>query len=147
MSHPQPYPLEVIRALVDRARSSGFNFGKDTAIVAVQHMLWQTVELFRAVADMGVDPKNIFALGKIYSNSQSVIEALREMGVTVVDTTVPEPGEFQSYFQHDVNKLWQVATDRFSQRSIKRVIVLDDGGVCITSVPSNVLRQYAVCGV
>ena len=147
MSHLQPYPLEVIRALVDRARSAGFSFGKDTAIVAVQHMLWQTVELFRAVADMGVDPKNIFAVGKIYSNSQPVIAALREMGVTVIDTTVAAPGEFQAYFQHDVDKLWQVAAERFSEQRIKRVSVLDDGGVCITSVPSDVLRQYDVCGV
>src|SRR5687768_56045 len=110
MSQLQLYPLEVMRALVDRARSARFHFGKDTAIVAVQHMLQQTVELFRAAAGMGVDFKNIFALGKVYSNSLPVMRTLREMGVTVIDTTVPEPGEFSSYFQRDVARLWDVAT-------------------------------------
>jgi len=147
MLEPQSYLLEVHEALLERARIARFVFGSDTAIVAVQHMLRQTVDLFRTVAEMGVDVRNIFALGKVYSNSQPVIETLREIGVTVIDTTVPEPGEFQSYFQRDVNKLWQVAINTFSERRIKRVIVLDDGGVCISSVPPDVLRQYAVCGV
>ena len=147
MSQLEPYPLEVMRALVDRARSARFHFGKDTAIVAVQHMLRQTVELVRAAAGMGVDFKNIFALGKVYSNSLPVMRTLREMGVTVIDTTVPEPGEFSSYFQRDVARLWDVATPILAQRRIKRVIVLDDGGVCITSVPADILRRYSVCGV
>src|SRR5262249_18808928 len=32
-------------------------------------------------------------------------------------------------------------------RNIKRILVLDDGGVCITSVPSEVLQRYTLCGV
>ena len=147
MSQPQAYPLEVTRALLDCARAARFDFGEDTAIVAVQHMLWQTVDLFRAVAALGVSPKNIFALGKVYSNSLPVMGTLREMGVTVVDTTVPEPGEFHCFFQRDIDKLWQVAAENLAQRRIKRIIVLDDGGVGITSVPADILRRYAVCGV
>lgn len=147
MSQPYPYTLEVTQALSDRARSARFSFGADTAIVAVQHMLLQTVDLFRALAEMGINPKNIFALGKIYSNSLPVIKSLREMGVTVIDTTVPEPGAFHSYFQRDIDRLWQVAAETLAQRDIERVIVLDDAGACITSVPQNVLRRYSVCAV
>ncbi len=60
MSQLYPYSLEVTRALLDRARDARFSFGNDTAMVAVQHMLWQTVDLFRTVAEMGVNTKNIF---------------------------------------------------------------------------------------
>lgn len=147
MSQVQPYPFEVTRALVNRATAARFDFGEDTAIVAVQHLLRQTVDLFRSVAEMGVNFKNIFALGKVYSNSLPVMRTLRAMGVTVIDTTVPEPGEFASYFQSDIDRLWEVASHTLAQRRIKRVIVLDDGGVCITSVPADILRRYAVCGV
>jgi D-isomer specific 2-hydroxyacid dehydrogenase, NAD binding domain len=139
--------LEVTRSLLDCARTARFRFGEDTALVAVQHMLYQTVDLFGTVSEMGLNSKNIFALGKVYSNSLPVISTLRDMGVSVIDTTVPEPGEFHSYFERDINKLWQVAAQNLVQRRIKRILVLDDAGVCITSVPPDVLRRYEVCGV
>ena len=147
MSLPQPYPLDVTRALLDCARDARFDFGEDTAIVAVQHMLLQTVDLLHAVMAMGVRPKNMFVLGKVYSNNPLVMRTLRDLGVTVVDTTVPKPGEFHCSFQRDVNTLWQVAAERLAERRIKRIIVLDDGGVCIVSVPPEILRRYTVCGV
>jgi D-isomer specific 2-hydroxyacid dehydrogenase, NAD binding domain len=142
-----PSSLEVTRSLLHSARAARFNFGEDTAMVAVQHMLYQTVDLFGTAGEMGLNLRNIFALGKVYSNSLPVVRTLRDMGVTVMDTTVPKPGEFHSYFERDVEKLWQAATDTLSQRRIKRILVLDDAGVCITSVPPTVLRQYDVCGV
>lgn len=146
MSHPQR-SLEVTRALLDCARAAQFDFGEDTALVAVQHMLRQTVDLFRTMGDMGLSLENIFALGKVYSNNVPVIRTLRDMGVTVIDTTLPAPGEFLSYFQHDINRLWKVAADTLAQRRIKRVLILDDAGVCITSVPNDLLQKYALCGV
>ena len=146
MSRSQP-SLEVTTALLECAKATGFQFGRDTALVAVQHMLRQTVDLFRTMCEMGLCVNNIFALGKVYSNSLPVIETLREMSVTIVDSSVPKPGEFHSYFQHDINRLWKVVSESLSQRQIKRVLILDDAGVCITNVPVEILRQYAVCGV
>lgn len=136
-----------MRALVDRARSARFCFGDDTAIVAVQHLLRQTVALFRAMGELGVNPKNIFALGKVYSNSPPVIRTLRETGVTVINTTVPAPGEFHVSFQHDINRLWAVAAESLRRRCIRRIIVLDDAGACIASVPEDLVRRYSLCGV
>ena len=68
-------------------------------------------------------------------------------GVTVVESVKPPPGEFQHYFERDTDRLWQVAVSSLPRRRIKRVLVLDDGGVCITSVPPEVLQRYALCGV
>jgi D-isomer specific 2-hydroxyacid dehydrogenase, NAD binding domain len=147
MSHSHSSPLEVTQALLNSARSVGFQFGEDTALVAVQHMLQQTVDLFQTAGAMGLNPENIFALGKIYSNSAVVIERLRTMGVTVLDSVSPPPGEFHRCFDDDINRLWKLATEQLARRRIKRVLVLDDGGVCITSVPTEVLQRYSLCGV
>ena len=124
-----------------------FRFGEDTALVAVQHMLEQTVDLFRTAGEMGIDLKNIFALGKVYSNSAPVIKTLLEMGVTVIESSLPEPGEFHSFFKQDIARLWQVVNEALHKRPIKRVLVLDDAGVCITNVPADILQRYPVCGV
>ena len=77
--------------VVETCQAAPFQFGKDTALVAVQHMLDQTVDLFQTVAGMGLSLHNIFALGKVYSNSRPVIETLRQSGVTVIESTLPEP--------------------------------------------------------
>ena len=140
-------PLQVTQALLNRAKAMQFQFDAETALVAVQHMLLQTVDLFEIAGAMGLNLENIFALGKIYSNSAPVIETLRDRGVTVIEGSTPELGQFHSSFERDVERLWQVTTETLAQRSIKRILVLDDDGVCIIKTPHEVLRQYAICGV
>ena len=147
MQHSQLAPLEVTHALLDRALTAQFSLDEDTALIAVQHLLEQTVDLFDTIAEMGVRYENIFALGKVYSNSNVVIKTLRNRGVTVVDTTMPEPGEFDQYFEQDCKRLWQVAAEALARRRIKRILVLDDGGSCITTVPPELLSRYSMCGV
>lgn len=139
--------MEVTRALSNAATAAHFQFGDDTAIVAVQHMLWQTVDLFKAIATLGARRENIFALGKVYSNSPVVIGALRDLGITVVPSSMPAPGEFERYFQADVNQLWELVAQHLARRNIKRILVLDDGGACSTSIPQELLRSYSVAGV
>ena len=139
--------MEVTGALSCFTGSARFNFGEDTALVAVQHMLSQTVDLFRATETMGLRPENTFALGKVYSNSASVIAAIRKTGVTVIESTFPRPGEFDESFKDDIERLWKTVADELSRRHVKRIIVLDDGGKCITSIPAELLSRYEVAGV
>lgn len=147
MSKTESNPLAVTRALLNRARTVSFSLGEETALVAVQHMLLQTVDLLKTIGEMGLKLENVFALGKIYSNSDVVIETLKEMGVTIVESTVPEPGEFHPNFDRDVRRLWRVAAAALAQRQIKRILVLDDAGVCITNTPADVLKRYTLYGV
>jgi hypothetical protein len=139
--------MEVTGALSSCARTAGFDFGADTALVAVQHMLYQTVDLFRAIGQIGLKPENIFALGKIYSNSAPVITAIRNMGASVLESTMPAPGEFDEAFDRDTQRLWKTVSDNLAQRNIKRIIVLDDGGRCVVNIPPDLLSRYPVAGV
>ncbi|MCA1576034.1 MAG: hypothetical protein LC794_01565 [Acidobacteria bacterium] len=139
--------LEVTRALSNCAQVADFDFGADTAVVAVQHMLWQTVDLLAAIAGLGVKRENIFALGKVYSNSPIVIGTLRDRGIAVVDSNMPAPGHFERYFERDVDRLWGIVARNLAPRNVKRILVLDDGGQCIIRVPVEVLQRYDLCGV
>ena len=139
--------MEVTGALSDRARNLHFTFGDDTVLVTVQHMLAQTVDLFRALGQIGLKPSNIFALGKIYSNNASVISAIRDLGVTVLESAVPQPGRFDESFEQDIKRLWRVVAENLEQRQIKRIIVLDEGGNCVTHTPPELFRKYAFAGV
>src|SRR5690349_17864088 len=147
MTKPQLSLLDVTRALAERARTANFNFGEDTAVVAVQHMLWQTIDLFEALVALGVKREHIFALGKVYSNSPIVIVGLRNRGVHVVESSAAKPGEFDNAFHADVNRLWQVLQRSLAHGRIRRILILDDGGKCATSMPRELLTRYAVAGV
>lgn len=139
--------MEVTGALSERARNVRFTFGDDTVLVAVQHMLAQTVDLFRALGEIGLRPENIFALGKIYSNNAPVIAAIRDLGVTIVESTVPQPGNFDESFEQDIKRLWEVVAQSLNHRRIKRIIVLDEGGHCVTNTPPELLGKYLFAGV
>jgi hypothetical protein len=139
--------MEVTRALANCAGAARFDFGEDTALIAVQHMLWQTIDLFDAIVSLGVKRENIFALGKVYSNSPVVIGALRDQGITIVESTLPAPGEYKPCFIHDVERLWDVVARSLARRNIKRILVLDDGGRCIGLMPVELSRKYQVAGV
>src|SRR5688572_13021140 len=139
--------LEVTRAVSNSAQVADFDFGADTAVVAVQHMLWQTVDLLAAITGLGVKRENIFALGKVYSNSPHELGTLRDRGIAVLDGNMPAPGRLDRYFDGDVDRLWEIVARALAQRDAKRILVLDDGGQCITRVPAAVLQRYELCGV
>jgi len=147
MTKPQMSLLDVTRELTQRARAAYFKFGDDTAVVAIQHMLWQTIDLFEALTALGVRRENIFALGKVYSNSPTVISTLRNRGITVIENSPPTAGEFDRTFEHDVNRLWETARRTLAQRRIRHILILDDGGKCATSMPPDLLSRYTVAGV
>jgi hypothetical protein len=60
---------------------------------------------------------------------------------------MPAPGEFDQTFEQDATRLWQVVAEKLSNRRIKRILVLDDGGSSITTAPPELRRRYAMCGV
>ena len=124
-----------------------FKFGDDTALVAVQHMLQQTVDLFNTISEWVSTRKHLCARQRSIQTVCRSIETLRDMGVTVVETTKPPPGEFHSYFEQDIDRLWHVVAGDAGAARIKRLLVLDDGGVCITRVPPEILHRYTLCGV
>jgi D-isomer specific 2-hydroxyacid dehydrogenase-like protein len=139
--------MDVTRELTQRARAAYFKFGDDTAVVAIQHMLWQTIDLFEAITALGVQRENLFALGKGYSNSPVVIATLRNRGFTVLENSSPKPGGFDRAFEQDVNRLWETVRRALAQRRIRHILILDDGGKCATSMPSELLTRYSVAGV
>ncbi|HJT66593.1 MAG TPA: NAD(P)-dependent oxidoreductase, partial [Pyrinomonadaceae bacterium] len=147
MTKPQLSLMDVTRAVADCARTANFSFGEDTAVVAVQHMLWQTIDLFEALVALGIKRENIFALGKVYSNNSIVIGTLRSRGTNVIESTAASPGEFDRAFQADVDHLWEVVQQTLAQRRVKRILILDDGGKCATTMPGELLARYAVAGV
>jgi len=96
-------------------------------IYSCQHLLAPQYEMYKMFIKFGLNPKNIFALGKIYSSNTEIINDLREIGIQVIQ---PEfyGGSFDS--EHKVN--CEKLASEVSDNNIN--IILDDGGYLIDAL-------------
>jgi hypothetical protein len=121
---------------------------RNTVLVCVQHLLETTGSLFEKLIELGLEPKNTFILGKIYSTNDSVVCRLRKIGFTVMAPTRPALlGDCESYLTQDCHQLWQTAAKSLLKSRPEQVIVLDDGGHLLACTPLSVSRQFPVRGV
>lgn len=119
-----------------------------TIIVCVQHILETTVTLIKALIKLGIQPENIYMTGKCYSNSPIIENILIELGVHLVESYVPiKPGEFQETFSEQINELWNVVIHDLVSKNVDRIIVLDDGGRALESIPNALRFAYPIAGI
>lgn len=110
---------------------------RNVRILGVQHILETTHSMFQSLYRLGLKPENISIIGKCYSTCKEVYDEMIAEGIDV------SPGSFsysshQSYdelFGEEVRKFLSSRTDRLHE--YERVIILDDGGKCITTLLHN----------
>jgi hypothetical protein len=139
--------LEVLAAVSQRYASRVAPHLGNTGIVCVQHLLETTGSLLEALLTLGVEPSNVHVLGKAYSTNPDVATRLRRLGVSVSNGTLPtHPGHFSEAVRDDLLKLWDSATSLRSG-AIDTLVVVDDGGRCLTSVPEWCAAIPSVVGI
>jgi len=121
---------------------------KDTLFICNQHLLYTTIDLFDGLIYLGANPENILVVGKIYSNCNEVVNILSSKHINVV-TNKPfeKTGKFQEYFEHDVKNLWFLAEEKLKRTKIANIIILDDGGFCLSHAPKSVVLKYPTIGI
>ncbi len=147
-SHSIP-ELSTVDAMVAAIKE---NFPKDidfskVAIVAIQHNLETTVTLFKALQKLGIT--KFHTLGKCYSDSPIIVQAMREQGITVMPGSKPKKlGEYRTASEKDVRMLWEsFLKDIASDKYIDNIVVLDDGGRCLEKMPATLSHKYKVAGI
>jgi hypothetical protein len=119
---------------------------KELKLICVQHLLSSTGSLFEAIIRLGVNPSNIYLLGKIYSTHPDTEQKLAELGINVIKASQPAiPGTYRETLEADVKRLWQAAVSNMGNTSI--VIILDDGGYAIKDFPEEQLQNQKVIGI
>lgn len=110
----------------------------ETAFILVQHLIPQTLELIKAlVMDCGALPSNIFLLGKLYSTESWTLQQLRRTGINLIETHVSayvDHHKFSDIFLADLLRLMEQFKEKIctAKSTIKKILILDDGGRCIT---------------
>jgi S-adenosylhomocysteine hydrolase len=86
----------------------------NTLVIACQHILGTTYDLFDELFKKGLKPENTYLLGKCYSTNDDVFKRFRDRGV------------FQAYIDDFVKSI------KVDFHSFEKVIILDDGGFLLS---------------
>lgn len=117
-------------------------------IVAVQHLLESTGSLLESFITLGVASEDIHILGKLYSTSVPVAQALSDLGISVYPNTVPDPWPgFAPAFIADLDDMWSAVVKALANRPIHTLIILDDGGRCLARMPSGLVSLFGAVRV
>lgn len=105
-------------------------------IIGCQHILETTHSMFQTLFELGLNPKNVFLIGKCYSTSRSVWTEMHDDGINVselcfnFDPFKPYDVQFKEIINLFLHKIFSLV----DLKNYKRIVVLDDGGQLISSV-------------
>jgi len=118
-------------------------------VLACQHILETTVDLFDAIVSKGVRPGNIYLMGKCYSTSENVFEELKERGINVssLSKAYTSHTSFDEQFKSYINDFFSEIRKKLDFSKFDKIIILDDGGELILCA-NNILNEFSnVAGV
>lgn len=139
--------LTLLDYILDK-KSNISNDPYRVAIISVQHLLETTGSLFECFLKLGIPSQQIIVMGKLYSTNSQVAEKIKHLGIEVIQSSDSnEPGAYYELFIRDCHLLWNKLIENISSLNISTIIVLDDGGGLISTVPESVMRKYCVIGV
>lgn len=141
--------LPLLKSIVHKvSHHPQFNLS-NIAFVCVQHLLETNVELLSALIKLGARPENIFLLGKRYSHSFYAMQKFMKLGVAIHNSMPPfEIGNFSNTFKDEISDLWtHVLIELESRKTIESVVIIDDGGYCLTTIPESIMKRYPVIGI
>jgi len=116
-------------------------------MVCLQHLLSTTGSLFEKFIKLGLRPQDTFVLGKVYSANPDVTKRLRSLSFQTFESRTPRSwGSYETELLVEVESMWDRAVTHFRKSSVRQVVVLDDGGCVLASVPVGRL-DFPVTGV
>ncbi|MDQ8040059.1 MAG: NAD(P)-dependent oxidoreductase [Rickettsiella sp.] len=145
-TNPSVTYLPLLERIVSQTKTTS-NL-RNTAIVYIHHPLQTSVNLIDCMVRLGAQSKNIFILGKKYSECPSVVQQIKKYGVYYQPCSAQAGwGQFAQSFTRDVNWLWKQVNDHLNVSNIEKVLVLDHGGYATSYIPVQILEQCKVIGV
>lgn len=139
--------LPILEKLIHRVLTKKQFSLKNVGIVYIHHPLKTSVNLVDSMLRLGAIPKNIFVLGKKYSESKAVVQQISNYGVHYQPCSEQLGlGQYNYSFTRDINFLWKKIGDNLG-KDIKNLLILDHGGYATSFVPVPLLKQYKVIAV
>lgn len=140
--------LPLLEAMMDAINPTALLNLDNVAVIGVQHMLFTTASLIEILIKLGIQPKNMYFMGKNYSTCGEVVEHLCALGVQCQQPLPQENlGDFSNHFKFNVSRLWRQFTHDLAIRKFTALIILDDGATCLSTFPTEIIKFLPVIGI
>ena len=141
--------LPVLEAIVKSIPNKEVLDLDSITFVCVQHILLTTVNLMDSLVELGANPSNIHIMGKSYSFCPQVADILISKGYNYYFNKKQENlASFAASFRDDIKCMWEKVYDSlYNKKNIKLIVILDDGGFCLTNVPEVIRKNYSLVGI
>lgn len=112
-------------------------------IIACQHILPTTFDLFEELFSRGLKPENVFLIGKCYSTHRETFERFKNAGVNISDFSLSFDSfsSFDEQFQNYTEKFFKRILSSVELQKFAKLIILDDGGHLI-SFANDFLKNF-----
>ena len=99
-------------------------------LIGCQHILATTHSMLRSLYSLGLNPHNIFLLGKCYSTNSSVWQEMHQDGINVSPLSSFFDGNqaFDSQFCRIVAQFLEHTLSKVDLSKFNKIILIDDGG-------------------
>jgi hypothetical protein len=139
--------LSVLDELSDYCPEQSKKISSQTVFICVQHILLTTGSLFEALIGLGAKPSNIFILGKCYSTNTEVLNRLHHIGINIIEGGQPMAyGTYSFIMDEEIRNLWNIVKAKKETLPSNYLVIIDDGGGCIKSLPKWALDYWPVIG-
>lgn len=140
--------LPVLEAIIEAIPEKEDLKFESVCFVCVQHLLFTTIPLMDSLVKLGALPHHIYIMGKSYSSSSQVVNILKTKEYNYYpNESQKKLGMFSDCFQNDIKHMWEDIYKNITEKSIKLIVVLDDGGFCLTNVPQKIRKRFPIIGV
>lgn len=114
-----------------------------TLIIACQHILGTTFDLFEELFEKGLKPENVFLIGKCYSTNKDIFDLFQKKNVHISKDSFAFDSHisFDEQFQQNIEKFFKNVQFSVDLKSFERIVILDDGGY-LTALSNDFLKGF-----
>lgn len=133
--------MPLLNALCTRFQNQPLPDLQRTYVVACQHLLQPQIEMFRCFTKLGLPASHVWVLPKVYSANQSVADEIIHMGCFL------ETNAFAFPLGQNFDVFHALQCEKMVDKSLReipagsKVLILDDGGMLISSFAKNRATQ------
>jgi len=105
----------------------------NTLIIACQHILGTTFDLFEELFQKGLKPENVFLIGKCYSTNKQTFDLFKKKGANISEASFAFDSHisFDELFQKNIEAFFKDIQSAVDLKSFEKIVILDDGGYLI----------------
>lgn len=118
-------------------------------VIGHQHLLETTYSAFLSLFDQGLNPSNVYLMGKCYSTNKEIFNKFKSIGANVSEDSFSFDSHesYDSFYKNKMDIFFKDVSQKIDFNAYEKTIILDDGGYSISSINEMDVPFSKIVGV